>query len=181
MRRLNQQFFSQPAQLLAPALLGSIIARRIDGVERQARIVETEAYLGTHDLASHSSRGRTARTEIMFGSPGHAYVYLIYGLHYMLNVVAAGDGAAVLLRAAEPLNGWMVDLMGPGRLARGFDVTLRDNGLDLTAGHLSFWSTAGYYAKVIRRPRIGVDYASHWSRRLLRFIDANSPIAAKLR
>ena len=96
-------------------------------------------------------------------------------------MVAAGDGAAALLRAAEPLNGWTLNLMGPGLLARGYGVTLGDNGLDLEAGDLSFRSTPGYDAKVIRRPLVGVDYARHWSGRLLRFIDANSPIPAKLR
>lgn len=181
MRRLKRQFFSQPAELLAPALLGAHISREVSGIQRRARIVETEAYLGPQDLASHSSRGRTGRTQVMFGPPGYAYVYFIYGLHFMLNVVAAGDGAAVLLRAAEPLDGWGIDLKGPGRLAKGFGITLTDNGLDLVAGDLGFWAAADYRAKIVRRPRIGVNYAKHWAGRLLRFVDSASPIAAKLR
>ena len=179
MRRLRRQFFSQPAELLAPALVGVHISRDVSGSQRHARIVETEAYLGPQDLASHSSRGRTARTEVMYGPPGYAYVYLIYGLHFMLNVVAAGDGAAVLLRAAEPLEGCGLDLKGPGRLAKGFAVTLQDNGLDLTSGDFSFSST-DYRPSIVRRPRVGVEYARHWAGRLLRFIDANSPVAVKL-
>jgi DNA-3-methyladenine glycosylase len=175
MRRLRRKFFSQPAELLAPALLGAHVTRTVGGIQRRARIVEAEAYLGPHDLASHSSRGRTARTEVMFGPPGYAYVYLIYGLHCMLNVVAA-----VLLRAAEPLDGWVSDLTGPGRLAKGFGVTLEDNGLDLTTDDFCFWSAADYRPKIVRRPRVGVDYAKQWARRLLRFIDAKSPAAAKL-
>ncbi|QDT72050.1 DNA-3-methyladenine glycosylase [Lacipirellula limnantheis] len=181
MRRLKRDFFSQPAEVLAPALLGVVMTREVDGSRRAARIVEAEAYLGPHDLAAHSSRGRTARTEIMFGPPGYAYVYLIYGLHCLLNVVAAGDGAAVLLRAADPLAGWTVNLTGPGRLARGFGVTLRDNGIDVTSGDLAFWDDGTHQPKVLRRPRVGVDYAAHWSRRLLRFIDRSSPSATKLR
>ena len=115
----------------------------------------------------------------MFGPAGHVYVYLIYGLHYLLNIVAEGDGAAVLLRVADPLADWAADLRGPGRLARAFGVTLTDNGADLTSGAFGIWSDEAYRAKVVRRPRIGVDYAKHWSRRLLRFVDANSPSAAR--
>ncbi|MDB5303763.1 MAG: DNA-3-methyladenine glycosylase, partial [Phycisphaerales bacterium] len=92
MRKLRHSFFKQPAIDLAPALIGKILVRRADGKEYRARIVETEAYLGPHDLAAHSSKGRTRRTEVMFGPAGRAYVYFIYGMHEMLNIVAGKTG-----------------------------------------------------------------------------------------
>src|SRR5262245_10026007 len=121
---LTATFFAQPAIELAPALLGTIMTRRIGGTLRRARIIETEAYLGPKDLASHSSKGRTARTEVMFGPPGRAYVYFIYGMHFMFNIVVGkeGDAEAILVRAAEPLDDWDANLIGPGRLARAFGI-----------------------------------------------------------
>src|SRR5438477_4914923 len=135
-RPLSRSFFARHAIHLAPALIGKILVRRIRGRAYRARIVETEAYVGEHDLACHASRGRTNRTEVMFGPAGHAYVYVIYGMYHMLNIVAAGEGdaQAVLIRAAEPLDGWEADLSGPGKLARAMHLTRFQNGLDLTAG-----------------------------------------------
>jgi hypothetical protein len=129
--RLERKDYARPAIELAPALLGSIMVRRVDGQLRRARLIEIEAYLGPKDLASHSSKGRTARTEVMFGPPGHAYVYFIYGMHFMFNIVAGveGEAEALLVRGAEPLDGWDVDLSGPGRLARAFGIVRADNGL----------------------------------------------------
>jgi DNA-3-methyladenine glycosylase len=159
------------------------MVRRIDGVVRRARVVETEAYLGPADLASHSSKGRTKRTEVMFGPAGRAYVYFIYGMHQMFNIVAGDEGAAhaVLLRAAEPLDGWDADLTGPGRLARAFAITAADNGADLTGDDIHFLSDPGYEPRTVRRKRVGIDYAGRWRNRLLRFIDVNSPVVKKLR
>jgi DNA-3-methyladenine glycosylase len=181
--RLGPAFFEQPAEALARSLLGVIMTREIDGVQRRARIVETEAYLGPKDLASHASKGRTLRTEVMFGPAGRAYVYLIYGMHQMLNIVCGqtGEAEAVLIRAAEPLDGWQVDLTGPGRLARAFAVTRADNAMDLSQGCLSFHADPTHRVRIRRTKRIGIDYAERWKHRLLRFIDASSPIAAKLR
>ena len=103
MKPLPASFFARSADVVAEALIGTRLVRN----ELVARLVETEAYLGPHDLACHSAKGRTKRTEVMFGPPGFAYVYLIYGRYDMLNVVTgAGTGEAVLVRAAEPLSGW---------------------------------------------------------------------------
>src|SRR3954447_18601600 len=136
--KLPTDFYEKPAQELAPALLGKILVRKIDGDIRRARIVETEAYCGVKDLASHSSKGRTARTEVMFGPAGRAYVYFIYGMHEMFNIVTGevGDAQAVLVRAAEPLDGGEANLSGPGRFARGMEVGRGDNRLDLTGEKL---------------------------------------------
>lgn len=103
--KLRRSFFRRPATEVARALIGKILVRHIHGKAFQARVVETEAYLGPHDLASHASKGRTRRTEVLFGPAGRAYVYLIYGMYEMLNVVAGGVGEAqaVLIRAAKPL------------------------------------------------------------------------------
>src|SRR4051794_2071563 len=105
MRVLSRDFYARDAETVARELLGKLLVRRVEGVERIGRVVESEAYLGVHDLASHSSRGRTARTETMFGPPGHAYVYIIYGMHHCLNAVTGpeGEAAAVLIRALEPV------------------------------------------------------------------------------
>jgi len=181
--RLGASFFEQPAVDVAKQLLGVIMNRRLDGQILRARIIETEAYLGPKDLASHSSKGRTARTEVMFGPPGRAYVYFIYGMHDMFNVIVGvpGEAEAVLFRAAEPLDGWQADLSGPGKLARAFRITRADNASDLTGDEIFFESDPDYRPRILKTKRIGVAYAMHWQHRLLRFIDAKSPIAAKLR
>src|SRR5918993_1262010 len=133
-KKLPRAFYAREADVLAHDLIGTILVHRVDGEERRGRIVETEAYVGCHDLACHAAKGRTARTEVMFGDAGHAYVYLIYGIHDMLNIVSGEHGVAqaVLVRAAEPLDGWEANLTGPGTLAKGFGITRRDNGADLT-------------------------------------------------
>ncbi|HEY4312616.1 MAG TPA: DNA-3-methyladenine glycosylase [Pirellulales bacterium] len=174
-KKLRRAFFARPAIDVAQDLIGKILVRRIGDVELRARIVETEAYLGPHDLASHSSKGRTKRTEIMFGPPGFAYVYLIYGIHDMLNVVVGkkGDAQAVLLRGAEPLGDWDAHIIGPGRLARGLQVTRVHNGLDLTGNELFFVDTPLDRPPLRSTKRIGVDYAGVWKDELLRFVDAN--------
>src|SRR5438105_2486042 len=134
---LGRSFYDRDAIHLAPELIGKILVRRIGRKVRRARIVETEAYIGEHDLACHASKGRTNRTDVMFGAPGRAYVYFIYGMHHMLNIVAAGEGnaQAVLIRAAEPLDDWEINLTGPGRLARGFELSRAHNGVDLMSGN----------------------------------------------
>src|SRR5438270_4977565 len=103
MKKLGRRFYDRNATALAEALIGKVLVRRYRGREYRARIVETEAYCGPEDLAAHSSKGRTARTEVMFGPPGRAYVYFIYGMYDMFNIVAGphGSGQAVLVRAAE--------------------------------------------------------------------------------
>src|ERR1700758_3468361 len=135
------------------------------GVLRVGRIVETEAYLGPRARAAHSSRGRTARTEVMFGPPGHAYVYFIYGFWNCLNVVTAREGIphAVLLRALEPLDGITDKTWGPGLLCRAMHVDRRLNGADLLGAEL--WIERPRRVPrvaIARSARIGVDYAGDW-------------------
>jgi len=174
-RKLTPSFFQRPATVVARALLGKILVRRLNGKLLRARLVETEAYLGPDDLASHASKGRTRRTEVLFGLPGRAYVYLIYGVYEMLNVVAGdeGQGQAVLFRAAVPLGDWDADLSGPGRLTRALQITRRQNGLELTGTELYLLDNPGYRPSVQTSKRIGIDYARHWKDAPLRFVDAN--------
>ena len=171
-RRLPRSFYDRDAVTVAQALLGKHLVHRSGGATRVGRIVEVEAYLGPHDLAAHSARGRTARTEVMFGPPGHAYVYLIYGMYHCMNVVVEADGraAAVLLRGLEPVPHIEGRTQGPGLLCRAMHIDRRQNGLDLT-GDVLFLSAPAVEAPmtIVKRPRIGVDYAGHWARRLLRF------------
>jgi DNA-3-methyladenine glycosylase len=180
--KLGQSFFQRPAEELAPDLLGKILVHRRRGREYRVRLVETEAYVGTHDLACHASKGRTRRTEIMFGPAGFAYVYLIYGMYAMLNIVASvvDDAQAVLLRGAEPLDDWQADLSGPGRLTRALKITCADNGLDLTGNRLYLLDDPHYQPEIITTKRIGIDYAKEWKDAMLRFVDMNSSRSRKL-
>lgn len=181
--RLQHPFFRRPAIQVARDLIGTILVRRAAGQEFRARIVETEAYVGTHDLASHASKGRTGRTEVMFGEGGHAYVYLIYGMYQMLNVVTSisDDPQAVLIRAAEPLGGWEADLSGPGKLTRAMQIGRAENGLDLTGETLFLLADPAYRPKLMKTPRIGIDYAQEWKHELLRFIDLKSDCVSHAR
>lgn len=181
--KLEREFFARPAPVLARAILGAVMVRKIGSVVRRARLFEVEAYCGPRDLASHSSKGRTARTEVMFGPPGHAYVYFVYGMHWMFNIVGgkAGDAHAVLIRSAQPLDHWDANLVGPARLARAFGISRPHNGLDLCGETIYFLTHPTYKPRVVRTPRIGVDYAKHWKDKLLRFIDSRNPNAANLK
>jgi DNA-3-methyladenine glycosylase len=183
MKKLEPSFFRKDAITLARALIGTILVHRIRGREYRARIVETEAYLGPHDLASHSSKGRTKRTEIMFGPAGHAYVYLIYGMYDMFNIVAGktGDAQAVLIRAAEPLDGWQANLSGPGRLTRSLGITRSRNGMDLYGDKLFLLGDPRNKLRIGKSKRIGVDYAKEWKDKLLQFYDADSSAVSKSR
>lgn len=177
LKKLPRGFYAREAEVLAHDLIGTILVHRVDGTELRGRIVETEAYVGCHDLACHAAKGRTGRTEVMFGEAGHAYVYLIYGIHDMLNIVSGevGVAQAVLVRAAEPLDGWAGNLSGPGNLARGFGITRRHNGIDLTGDEMFFLESADPTPpRIVRTRRIGVDYAKQWKDTPLRFIDADS-------
>ena len=176
--RLPRDFYRQDTLTLARALIGMHLVHRIDGVRRIGRIVETEAYLGPEDRAAHSSRGRTARTEVMFGPPGHAYVYLIYGMWHCLNVVSgeAGVPHAVLLRALAPVSSLTDRASGPGLLCRALGIDRRANGLDLTGATL--WierPRAPQPVRIGRSARIGIDYAGEWAARPWRFFDRDAP------
>jgi DNA-3-methyladenine glycosylase len=180
-KRLGYGFYQRPAIDVAHDLLGKILVRRLRKREYRARIVEAEAYVGVHDLACHASKGRTRRTEVMFGPGGHAYVYLIYGMYPMFNIVASveGDAQAVLIRAGEPLQGWKADLSGPGKLTRAMRITCADNGTDLTGAEIFLLDDPTYRPVVDTTKRIGIDYAKEWRDALLRFVDLNSRAVSK--
>jgi DNA-3-methyladenine glycosylase len=180
---LGREFYRRDAETVARDLVGKILVHRVGRLTRRARIVETEAYVGPHDLACHAAKGRTARTEVMFGDAGYAYVYLIYGMYDMLNIVTGGEGhaQAVLIRAAEPLDGWKMNLSGPGKLCREMKITVAgDNARDLLGGKLFFTTNpGGSLPKIARSRRINVDYAKDWIHAELRFYDAESPGVTK--
>ncbi|MBS0265984.1 MAG: DNA-3-methyladenine glycosylase [Planctomycetes bacterium] len=173
-RKLNLAFFQRPAIDLARDLIGTVLVRRLADRVLRARIVETEAYVGAHDKACHAYKGRTRRTEVMFGPAGRAYVYLIYGMYDMFNIVAStvDDPQAVLVRGAIPLDDWQIDLSGPGKLARGLAITRELNGCDLTGKELHLQSRPAGPPDILVTPRIGIDYAEEWKDSLLRFVDA---------
>ena len=170
---LPRDFYERDAEVVARELLGCVLVRPHGGGVRVGRIVETEAYLGPHDKASHSAKGCTARNRSMFGPPGHAYVYQIYGIHFCLNAVTGpeGHGAAVLFRGLEPISGIEGRTTGPGLLCRALELDRSWDGEDLLGERLFIVSgSAGRVGRrVIRLPRVGVDYAGAWARRLLRF------------
>lgn len=167
--RLPLEFYARPALTVARELLGTHLVLEGPGGRRVGRIVETEAYVGVHDLACHASKGRTPRTEVLFGPPGRAYVYLIYGMYHCFNVVTDTEGvaSAVLVRAVEPVEGLAPPLRtdGPGRLCRALGLTLQHNRWDLQCAPLYLEEGAPVVeAGVARGPRIGVDYAGVWAR-----------------
>lgn len=174
-----RSFYARETLVVARELLGMHLIHVGPEGEQVGRIVETEAYKGPHDLAAHSARGRkTRRTEVMFGPPGHAYVYLIYGFWNCLNIVTAADGMphAVLLRGLEPVRGITNTTHGPGLLCRALHIDRGLNGADLLGDTLWLEKPARYRApRVGRGPRIGVDYAGDWASKPWRFFDKDSP------
>lgn len=171
---LEREFYARKTIVVAKDLLGRVLVHVDGGVRRAGRIVETEAYIGPHDLACHASKGRTARTDVMFGHPGHAYVYLIYGMYHCFNVVTEREGypSAVLVRALAPIEGCIGATNGPGKLCRALNVTKAENRLDLTdpASPLVIEEgTPVSRRKIARGPRIGIDYAGDWVHEELRF------------
>jgi len=197
-RPLDRAFFSRDPRRVARDLLGKVLVRR-DGNRLSARIVEVEAYLGQQDPAAHAAAGNTARTAVLFGPPGHAYVYFIYGNHYCLNVSCEPEGRAgsVLFRALEPLFGVEEmahargiavngprDLLritnGPGKLCEAFGITrARDNAVDLTSAAGSLWiGEDGYHTRgIVATPRIGISKAAHKPLRYL--LDGNPFVSRK--
>jgi DNA-3-methyladenine glycosylase len=168
---LPRDFFEAPTLHVARGLVGKYLVRELKGERIAGRIVEVEAYVGPEDRACHASRGRTPRTDVLFGPPGIAYVYLIYGKYHCFNVVTERDGypAAVLLRAVQIGDG-LID--GPGRLCRDLRIDRALNRMDLTEGSDLWFEDRDdpvSHDAVGQYPRIGVDYAGTWARKPWRF------------
>ena len=184
---------------ISKELLGKVLVTNRDGEYTSGRIVETEAYAGEIDRASHASKGRTPRTEVMFGEGGKAYVYLCYGIHQMFNIVTSSEGTphAILIRAVEPLEG--IDIMlqrtgkkkldhtltrGPGNVGKAFGFHTSQCGLSLVSDEL-FVADDGFNvtkAMIGTSPRIGVDYAgehAEWHYRF--FIKGNKYVSGKVK
>ncbi|HEY0980048.1 MAG TPA: DNA-3-methyladenine glycosylase [Candidatus Paceibacterota bacterium] len=168
MKKLPLSFFARPALIVAKELIGTYITLRSGGKIERYKITETEAYVGPHDLASHSSKGRTKRTEVMYAAPSTIYIYLIYGMYYMLNIVTDEKDypAAVLIRGIEEIN-------GPGKLTKQLGIDKRLNGIMLGAKS-GIWIEKDESAplpKIIKTPRIGVNYAGPiWAEKKYRFL-----------
>jgi len=185
---VERDFYARPAIEVARDCLGKILVHG----KSAGRIVETEAYLGVDDRAAHAWRGMTDRTRVIFGPPGHAYIYFIYGMYECLNFVAEPEGQAgcVLIRAVEPLAGIegmrrrrpsakrIEDLAsGPGKLTRAMGITRKQNGADLTAGPLHVRAPredATFDVKAT--PRIGITHCADWP---LRFVIANNRFVSR--
>jgi DNA-3-methyladenine glycosylase len=190
--RLERTWFARDALVVARALIGCFVvheAARGRGRPRVSRIVETEAYRGPRDLASHSRAGLTRRTRALFGPAGHAYVFFVYGMHECFNVTCggAGRGHAVLIRAGEPTAGFderhepsgePVRLDGPGRFARGMGLTRSHDGQDLVEPPIYLCGRASR-PRIARSARVGVAYAGTWADRLWRFYDPSSRHVSK--
>lgn len=181
--QLTRDFFAQDTLDVARALIGMQLVHRAQGQNRVGRIVETEAYQGPEDLAAHSARGQTPRNAAMFGAPGHAYVYLIYGMWHCVNVVTREHGVphAVLIRALEPVRNIDAATHGPGLLCRAMAIDRALNGVDLLGSRL--WienDKSPSPPKVSSSPRIGVDYAGEWATRPWRFYDTKSSYVSGL-
>ncbi|HKE19719.1 MAG TPA: DNA-3-methyladenine glycosylase [Kofleriaceae bacterium] len=185
MDRLSRRFFSRPSEVVARALLGKLLV--CGG--RAGMVVETEAYLGPDDKASHARFGPTSRNAVMFGPGGVSYVYLIYGMYDMFNIVTGreGEGQAVLVRAIDPargIDGGKRAATGPGKLCRALGITrARHNGVDLTASADLFLARGARVAseRVARGPRVGIDYAGEWAPAPLRFWVAGHPAVSRAR
>lgn len=174
-RVLDEAFFGRPALTVACELIGKHLVRRVGRRVVDAVITETEAYVGPHDLACHGSKGRTPRTEVMFGPAGYWYVYFIYGIHWMLNVVTdeVEHPAAVLIRGAGVWD-------GPAKLTKALAIDKSLNGLAAIERSGLWIEDRGVTiprARIKRTPRIGVDYAGSWAAKPYRFVVSPRTIA----
>ncbi len=163
---LGQQFFNRNSKIVAQDLLGKFLVKKLNGKEISTLITETEAYDGTHDLANHASKGKTKRTEILFGNPGYFYVYLVYGMHYMLNVVADKKDypGAVLIRGVKGAN-------GPGKVTKFLKIDRKLHG-KVSGKTSNIWleDRGIKIKKILKTPRIGVNYAGPvWSKKKMRY------------
>jgi DNA-3-methyladenine glycosylase len=168
---LPRTYFNRPTVQVARSLIGKYLVRSIDGQELAGKIIEVEAYVGSQDRACHASKGRTTRTDVLFGQAGVAYVYLIYGMYHCLNVVTEQEEfpSAVLIRAIE-IGGELID--GPGRLCRALQIDRRLNRVDLTTGESIWFEDRGVLVErgdVEAHVRVGVDYAGEWAKKPWRF------------
>jgi DNA-3-methyladenine glycosylase len=168
---LGARFFDRDTIAVARDLLGKVLVREVGGARLWGRLVEVEAYLGPDDLAAHSRGGRrTPRTEVMFGAPGHAYVYFTYGMHWCLNFVTREEGVpqAVLVRALEPGPG-VGRCAGPGLVTRALSIDRALNGVALRPPELYVIDDGAPRRRVHVTPRVGVEGTGRWEKRLLRF------------
>jgi DNA-3-methyladenine glycosylase len=169
-RFLSRSFYNRPTLTVARELIGARLVRILGGAKLVGLITETEAYISEKDLACHAKAGLTPRTRVMYGEPGHAYVYFTYGNHWMLNIVTEKEGfpAAVLIRAIQPLEGVEVmfarrqgrDTFGPGKLCQAMGISREENGLDLTDTASGLWIEAGVKVPnsiVTKGPRVGLN------------------------
>ncbi len=185
-QKLGRDFYARPVLAVARDCIGKVLVHVTPEGETAGRIVEAEAYRGPLDLAAHSARGLTRRTAAMFGPPGHAYVFRLYGTSWAMNLVTTAEGEphAVLIRALEPLRG--LDLMaarrhkspasreltnGPGKLTQAMGITGEDYGRDLCGGELYLEDGGPRRGKIGRSPRINVEYAGSWAARKWRFYE----------
>jgi len=179
-RILDATFFERDTRVVARDLLDKVLVRELDGRLLWGRLVEVEAYLGPRDLAAHSRGGRrTARTEVMFGGPGHAYVYFTYGMHWCLNFVTREMGMpqAVLVRALEPGPG-VGRCGGPGLVTRALSIDRALNGVPLRPPDLYVVDDGARKRRVFVTPRIGVQGTGLWEKRLLRYV-VDSPALSR--
>ncbi len=175
-KKLSQSFYAAPALDVARALIGKHLVHAHAGRRMSGRIVETEAYIGREDQACHARFGPTPRAKLLFGPPGFAYVFLVYGMHDCFNVVVEAEGspAAILVRALEPMNDTRGATNGPGKLCRALAITRAQNGLDVTDRPLWIEDRDEPPATIATTPRIGVDYAGEWANKPWRFVDTQS-------
>lgn len=170
--KLPRAFYARDTRTVARELLGKVLVHLDGGVRRAARIVETEAYHGPGDRASHARFGRTARAAIMFGPPGFAYVYLVYGTSHCMNVVTGEEGfpSAVLIRSGEPVEECLHSTRGPGNLCRALAIRrAHDNGRDLLGGDLFIEDAPRPPEKILSGRRVNVDYAGPWAEKPWRY------------
>lgn len=191
MKKLTREFYNRDTLQVARELIGKILVRECGGNTLSARIIETEAYIGAIDKASHCYKGVTDRTKVMFGPPGYAYVYLIYGMYYCFNVVTEGEGcgSAVLIRGIEPIENKEImsfnrygkllkDITkqqlknisnGPGKLCKALNISKNENKLDLTKDELYIIDDGFKDFNIERSKRINIDYAEEAKDFLWRF------------
>lgn len=204
-KKIPKKFFARPTLRVARALLGKYLVVRSGNILTSGMVVETEAYVGEDDLACHASRGRTARTEMLYAAPGTAYVYLIYGMYYCFNVVTERTDfpSAVLIRALEPVDGvsvmqkrrsaigeprlrWGVSVLhalasGPGKLCGALGIDRRMHGRPTYKDEIFFEDRGVKIARadIIAVPRVGVDYAKHCKDYPWRFYIKDNPFISR--